>query len=229
MTMGMTLLDLDLSYSSIQYQQVEVLFSRLFVLKHLRLSSCSYLDSLCLRTITQTCHKTLQLLYIDHNPSIKHDAILYISGEIGVSTPKLNQLRAIDLAYCSSIQDRSLIALASACKKLRHVNLQWNDQIRDIGLIALIRNNSKLELLNILGCSQMTSLALHELSRCCPNLQSLNAAHCVLLTDEGVAALAKGCRKIQAISLAGIRNISEVVICSLAENCPGLLMLNVTG
>ena len=229
MTMGMSLLDLDLSHSSIQYQQTEVLFSRLFVLSHLRLSHCPNIDSLSLRIITQTCHKTLQLLYIDHNPSIKHDAMLYISGDIGVASPKLNQLRAIDLAYCPLIQDRSLIALASACRKLRHVNLQRNDQISDVGLIAIIRNCSKLELLNVLGCCKLTSLVLQKLSQCCPNLQSINAAHCSLFTDDGVVALARGCRKIQAISLAGIRNMSEIAICALAENCSGLLMLNVTG
>lgn len=229
MTMGMSLLDLDLSYSNIHYQQIDTLFSRLFVLSHLRLSHCPHLDSQCLRTITQTCHKTLQLLYINHNPSIKHDAILYISGDIGISGPKLNQLRAIDLAYCPMIQDRSLMALASASRKLRHVNLQRNDQLSDVGLIALLRNTPKLELLNILGCHQLTSLVLIELSRSCPHLQSINAAHCGLLTDDGVVALARGCRKIQAISLAGNRHISEAAICSLAENCSGLLMLNVTG
>ena len=228
-TMGTSLLDLDVSYSDIQSHQVEILFSHLFSLTHLRMSQCHHLDSLCFRTIVLACHKSLQLLYMDHNPSVRHEALLYISGEVGLAGPKLSHLKAIDLSNCPLVEDKSLLAMASASKRLRHLNLQCNDQLGDIGLIALIRNNCKLELVNVSGCSKISSLALFELGSHCPHLQSLNASRCSRLNDDGVIYLARGCRKIQAISLAGIRNISEVAICALAENCPGLMMLNVTG
>lgn len=226
LAMGQTLLDLDLSYSSVSSAELAVLCPLLFCLQSVRLSGCARVCSAACSVLAKTCHASLSLLYMDNCPLVRHDAALYLSGAVGAAG--LTGLTMLDLAVCP-LEDRSMAALALCMTRLRHLNLRANTALSDAGLLPLVRANRRLELLNLSGCSLITSAVLVELGHCCTRLLSLNISMCVLVTDAGVCALAIGCRKLQAVNLAGIRNLTEVGLCGLAESCPNLLMLNVTG
>ena len=55
-----------------------------------------------------------------------------------------NTIRSVDLAFCSSITDRSLFRIAQKCPNLESFAISHNDHITLSGLDAIVKNCSKL-------------------------------------------------------------------------------------
>jgi hypothetical protein len=232
MTMGDTLTELDVSSSSITKTHFEILFSCISQLKILRLSFCSLVDGQCLKLITQTSHRTLTELYVDHCSQFATiEPLLWMSGAVGINSSKLSHLRTLDLSYCPLPDGQGLEAMGrgGGLKSIRFLNLEGCEFITDSGLISLVTSNIKLRVLNLSGCFQITSKAIIALALSCPQLVSLNLSRCSKISDTALQALASHTHHLQALNLAGLRSLTEGAIFRTLQASPGILMLNVTG
>lgn len=112
LAMGETLLELNLSSSLINKQQLEILFSSMKCLEILKLSSCAEINGQCLHLITTVTHQTLRELYVDHCIQFSTiEPLLWISGVVGINSCKLSKLRTLDLSYCPLPDGQGLEAI----------------------------------------------------------------------------------------------------------------------
>lgn len=227
-TMGESLLELDVSGSSISLVHFEILLAFMKKLKVLRISKCCNIDGITMSVLTKVCSHTMTELYADMCPTFRVEPLLWMTGFFGNPRHKFGFLRVLDLAE-GPVEDKALCTVATACKHLRYLNLYRCFAVTDIGACAIVSASSKLKVLN-LGCiSNLTNKTVFAVGSNCPNLVSINISQCVKITDKGIRALCTGCVKLQALSIAGLKKISEMGAYYVADNCKGLLMLNITG
>lgn len=226
--MGPSLTELDLSNSFITVQHLEILFSRITQLQSLKLSSCSLVESSCLKLITQASHRTLTELYLNNCPQIRIEPLLWLSGSVGINSKRLSRLRSLDLSYCP-VEDEGLQAIGMGIKGIRYLNLEGCEMITDKSLEIVLKSNQKLLVLNCSNCYQITSKSILALASSCHSLVSLNLSRCGKINDLGINALAQSIHHLQAINFAGLRLLSEGAIFSVVQSSPGLLLMNVTG
>lgn len=226
--LGEVLEEINLSNTSINSSDLEVLLPRTFKLRILILSNCRDLDVRALQVITKISHKTLNELYINLCPCVHEEALLWISGSIGFNQPKLKKLALLDLSE-TLCTDNGLIGTSRGCKMLQYINLRNCYNITDLSVIALAKSCKKLQLLNLTNCRNITNKALIALGQHSHSLASVTFSKCVQVDDRGLMVLAAGCNKLQSLNLSCCVKITEKSICAIVENCKGLLMLNVSG
>jgi hypothetical protein len=231
MTMGESLVELDLSSSLINKEHFEILFTSLSSLKILKLSFCPFVNGQCLQLITAVSYRTLIELYVDHCPQFSTiEPLLWISGVVGINSPKLSKLRTLDLSHCPLPDGQGLEAIGrGGLHAIQFLNLEGCESITDHGLISVVSSNHKLRVLNIAGCFLITSKSILALAQSCPQIVSLNLSRCSKISDLAMVALASHSHQLQALNLAGLRSLTEGSIFRILQASPGILMLNVTG
>lgn len=228
LTMGESLIDLDLSGSCITAPQLEMLLANTVKLKRINVSNCPYVDGACMNLLAKLAGSTCIDLKAMQCPQFKTDPILWLSGAIGSNTPKLSKLKALDLSECP-LQDDGLIAVSTCCKLLRYLNLSNCSDVTDKSLVNVIAASKHLELLNVNCCSMLTNRTALAIAANCHKIQSINFARCHLITDVGINAITRKCPRLQSLNLAGLLKVSENALYNMTRYCPNILMLNVTG
>eukprot|EP01038_Epipyxis_sp_PR26KG_P005005 gene5005-6990_t len=227
-TFGSNLTELDLSNSTVNHQQLEVIFVHTTNISILTLNKCENIETISISVIVRLLNMSLKELYLNSCPKILVDPLLWIGGCIGFYKKPLGFLKVLDVGECP-IEDRGLTAVASGCKLLRYLNLFSCVNITDVSIIAIASSCSNLQVVNLANCTKLTSRSIISIGKNCSKLQSINLSRCSLVTDTGVKAIADGCRDLQACNLAGMQKLTENAMYYLATSCPGLLMLNLTG
>lgn len=227
LTMGESLLDIDLSNSLVSGAHFEVLFCSLRRIQIVRLNNCQMLDGAAMGLLATLCSKTLSELHCSNNGAFRVDPLLQLAGCIGINAPKLSKLTLLDLGACPLL-DPGLVGVSTCCRLLRYLNLHDCRDLTDRGVVEILCANKRLELLNVQACVKLTNKTPATVARECPLMQSLNLSKCPLIDDRGVGAVAAGCAKLQALNLSGLLRITEEVLCLLAQRCPNILMLNVS-
>jgi hypothetical protein len=229
-TFGESLLELDLSSSSINESHMEVLFVRTSSLKVLRLNCCPSIDVRCFMILTPLLYRSVEELYLSQCTSLSNECLLWIGGKGSLSGFSFHRLTSLDLSYCTStIGDSGIVGLAYGCHNLQFLNLDNLSQLTDKSLPVLFSSNKKITVLNLCNCYQITNKTVITIGKNLSHLVSLNLSRCQLVTDKGIKSVALGCKKIQAVNLSGLLRISEESMFCLVDSCKGLLTMNVTG
>eukprot|EP00667_Euglena_gracilis_P002505 EG_transcript_2505 len=244
-------------------------------LKLLNLSGCTQLSGPTLARIAEGCPQ-LVFLSLSGCPQIPGEAVaqvlahcrhieaLCLSGlkalDCGPTTFRTLHaspaLRAVDLSYCSTVTDASLVAIARYCNALEWLNLSGCTAITDVGVAAVGNHLSKLRVLIMKLCSQpaLTAAGLGTISnaprnlrrldlsgvlqlddatllqilRKAPVLRSLSVSGCPNVTDEAVRALSVYCPDLQALDMASCQHIAIQTLMDLIHDVPSFIRLVVT-
>lgn len=148
--------------------------------------------------------------------SLKLGICLNISDEglvhIGIGCSKLKEL---DLYRSDGIGDSSISAIATGCPGLEMINIAYCKSITDRSLMSL-SNCSKLNTLESRGCPLITSVGLEAVSTGCKQLSKLDIKKCHNIDDAGMISLAHFSRNLKQINLS-YTSVTDVGLLSLAS------------
>lgn len=125
----------------------------------------------------------------------------------------------------NTINDQSIKALATHCRKLKMINLNRCSAITDEAIIRLSENCHDIIYCCLSECTNITDQSLIALSQGCPNLKSLGLVSCNHLTDSGFQTLAKSCKHLENLDLQSCSLITDQTLFNLANGCPNLKRL----
>eukprot|EP00949_MAST-11_sp_MAST-11-sp1_P000737 g737.t1 len=208
---------------------VESLVIRLFSLRYINLSGCTFITNASVKALSDGCSRTLTAIDLSRCPAITEVAISWIAGCVGQMNQPCARLKSLNLGECRRIRDPALVDLGIGCHNLEFLNCRYCPEITSAGVAALCRGCPRLQVVNFQGCVKLTNKAVASLGRNCHELQSLCLASCLEVTDRGLGVLGPGCPLLQSVNLAGCVKVSEGGVCHIVDNCKGLQMLNVTG
>lgn len=148
--------------------------------------------------------------------SLKLGICLNISDEglvhIGIGCSKLKEL---DLYRSDGIGDSSISAIATGCPGLEMINIAYCKSITDRSLMSL-SNCSKLNTLESRGCPLITSDGLEAVSTGCKQLSKLDIKKCRNIDDAGMISLAHFSQNLKQINLS-YTSVTDVGLLSLAS------------
>ena len=110
---------LDLSRCPLDDSMVMVLAGRFFALRELDFSDCFEMSSSAMRFVAEGCHRTLVSVKLSRCSQLKDEAVGWLAGTIGFSTPACRSLQLLCLDNCKLLGNRTLQALAKGCRQLR--------------------------------------------------------------------------------------------------------------
>lgn len=117
--MGESLLELDMSYSSVTAATLEIMLSHVQRLKVVRFSSCPNLDSVSMGLLAKYAGHTVTELYVDNCPQFRLEPLLALSGSVGFNAGGLRKLQILDLSDCP-VDDRGLVAISKGYVYVQH-------------------------------------------------------------------------------------------------------------
>lgn len=145
----------------------------------------------------------------------------------------MNNIKVLNLSYCSLITDEGLKAIRSLYSKLQTFCIEGLSLISDDGLQSIIEKCSNLRNLNINKCPNISCGALTTLISRNPYLNTLLMAG-IRITDESMvklcAVMLEGCgSKLIHMDVSLCRELSDIGIICLSETCTNLVRLNLCG
>ena len=227
MNLGETLIELDLSYSSVKLIHLEILLARVIHLNILKIHGCNSFDASCMTILARVSASAVIELYADHNTQFHVEPILIMGGCVGFHAPKLNNLIVLSLASCPLV-DKGLLGLKGSCKKIEFLNLCNCGDLTDVSVVPLIKGNKHLSVVNLSECVLLGNAVALALSKC-THLTSLNLSKLNKITDKGTIPLLTHCEDLQALNISGLRKLTEETLCTIAYHCKNLATLNITG
>lgn len=187
-------------------------------LAHLNIASCDVTD-LSLEHISQGC-KNLKHINISSCNNITPVGI----GILAESCTNLVSFISLACAD-STINDISLQALSSGCKKLKMINLNGCKAVTDIGVQALAENCHQLVYCCLSKCFAITDVSLICLGQGCQQLRTLGLIGCHQLTDYGFQALTKTCSLLENLDLEDCVQITDQTLFYLTNSCSNIKRL----
>eukprot|EP00899_Mesostigma_viride_P004825 jgi/Mesvir1/14343/Mv09751-RA.1 len=107
---------------------------------------------------------------------------------LAAMAPHLVELETLQLSFCRTVKDVSLVALAKCCRKLRSVDVVGCSRVTDVGACAVAAHCPRLVRLNAMNCRAVTDVGLMAVSEHCPLLELLVSA-CPRITVTGIKAV----------------------------------------
>lgn len=133
-----------------------------------------------------------------------------------------SNLQILDLS-CTTVDDLSLITIASGAKMLRHLNLAW---CRNISSLKVLSNFKALEYLDVTNCNFVTDEGLHFLAASCSKLSHL----CLIstrITDDGLSHLAS-CSLLRSLEIYYCNGVQGPGLVTIALSCNWLQYLAIS-
>ena len=90
---------LDVSYSEIAINHLEILLARVLKLKVIRINGCKSFDAACMAILARVSSSTMTEVYAD-GCEFRIDPLLILGGCIGFNSPKFSHLTVLSLASC---------------------------------------------------------------------------------------------------------------------------------
>ncbi|KAH6798279.1 RNI-like superfamily protein [Perilla frutescens var. hirtella] len=148
--------------------------------------------------------------------SLKLGICLNITDEglvhIGMCCSKLKEL---DLYRSDGIGDSCISAIGSGCPDLEMINIAYCKSITDRSLMSLSKC-SKLNTLESRGCPLITPVGLEAVSMGCKQLSKLDIKKCHNIDDAGMISLAHFSQNLKQINLS-YTSVTDVGLLSLAS------------
>lgn len=214
----------------------------------LRLACCSFVDGAVLQCIASEC-VNLQELDLHCCRRIVSNAFAHVS--------KLKKLQRF-VAYRTSIDSSSIIAIIRSCPEMEHLNLGSCTTIQNYDDVAINLGNycRVLKSLDVWRAKTLTDIGLKALGTGCQQLEELDAGWCtdlhsgtgcfveftqncshlkkLFLTanrtvcDRDLEAVAKYSRHLQQLDILGTREVSIQSILRVLNECKELQFLDLS-
>lgn len=185
------------------------------------LQGCWNLDDLAFSTISRCkCSETLKELNLAHCWRITPKAFSLISSGI----------TKLDLSYCKSLDDRTLLALTQFSQTLRSLRLRRCLAITDSGFEGLFGVQfTELEYLDLGECAFLTDSAVSTILSSAPNLRTLNLS--LVSSLKGSFLLHhESLPHLRVLNLSHLKNVVNESFClRLAKVCRNLEELYLDG
>ena len=154
---------------------------------------------------------------------------------------KSDQLRVLNLSFCSRISPKSIYGIS--CPNLQTLNLSHISGFDDVfvqsnkdflfeNLIALdisgtsiskhaefLKNSSNIKIIRLNSCKNLSDYFLHSISTKCTNIEILEMKSCSCLNDELLASIFNRCHQILELDISRCNSISDIGIKELALSC----------
>jgi hypothetical protein len=223
--MGDTLQSLNLSYSSLDDDSIQVL-GHFTAMRDLDVSHTAVTDD-GLKWVSFGCSKTLVSLSIA-GCNCTQVSCDWIAGLVGYYKCPCKKLKSLNLAGCRRMRDGAMYAIAQSCHDLACVSVKYCENITDKGAEHLAVGCPMLRFVDM-SYTNMGDRALAAIGAHCEHMRSIKVNRCIRVTDAGVARLSQGCRWLESVSFAGCDRLSERAMCYIAGACPNLVQLNLNG
>lgn len=138
------------------------------------------------------------------------------------------KLEDVDLSYCNSITDQTLIEFGTHSKYLTSISLAGLGHVTDIGLAALAKGCPGLKKLNLTACNKITNSGIQSFTHL-KKLESLHLSCCDLLSDEGILLFSSTIHSLRVVDVSNCDQISIHSISSLINSNPALMKFNCMG
>ncbi|XP_048580350.1 F-box/LRR-repeat protein 4 isoform X2 [Nematostella vectensis] len=188
----------------------------------LRLSSCSFVTSHAVYTISRTC-PSLQELDISSCKAIGEKGFLELQ--------MLKKLERLNL-YQTAITDTILVSALCSWPTLKHLNLGGCADITQCDDITqTLALHCSLLSLDLWRQKSLTSDGVFNLANGCTQLQELEIGWCtnVVSSSGCIQELTRKCPKLKKLFMAAIRSVSDDDVNEIAENCKELEQLDILG
>lgn len=136
----------------------------------------------------------------------------------------LSRFSAVDLP---GLTDSGVSWIASGCPKLQYLNLAKCTDVRDRALVALSEKCLELRELVLEDCTGITDNGLSAL-RTCTSLEVINLNRCCNVSERGIASIVKSCLKLACWSLIGVNQLTDEGIRSMYVNRTAMKELRLT-
>lgn len=90
---------------------------------------------------------------------------------------------------------------ANSPNNLRVLDLGYCTKITDEAMAGIISNATKIQTLTISGCAHLTDKTMHSICTLGENLEVLGMAHVSKITDSGVVGLVRACTRLRSVDL----------------------------
>jgi hypothetical protein len=127
--LGDNLESLDLSHTNISNAMIQIIASRMYSLKTVRLAHCESAGSAGVRDLVASCSDSLTHLDFSGCPLVDDDALGWVAGCLGYQRPPCKKLTTLNLSHCTAVQDEGLVHLSKGCPRLQFINLTSCTQV----------------------------------------------------------------------------------------------------
>ena len=159
----------------------------------------------------QQCSK-LKIFKTDSKYITDQDLALLLSSNV--------DLEHIEISFCESLSDASLIVIAANCSRLRKILFDHVTHFTDQGMAALVSANHDLEEIRVYSCTTLlTYFSLMAIAHNCHKLKVLDTSNAEWMTDEGFVALVSNNPDLEEIGLEYRPLLTDVSLIAIASHC----------
>ncbi|XP_058742510.1 uncharacterized protein LOC131615006 [Vicia villosa] len=126
-------------------------------------------------------------------------------------------LHRLQLAFCHTISDESIVHVLRRCCNISHLDLSTSR----LKLLGMNFDVPKLKMLN-LSFSEIDDEALYSISKNCCGLLQLLINDCLKCTEKGVKHVVQNCTQLREINLENCLNVRTDVAPSILFSSPSL-------
>ncbi|XP_058766043.1 uncharacterized protein LOC131639578 [Vicia villosa] len=193
----------------------------------INLSQCFKLTESALFAIISNCHSIEEIIM---------EEIDFGNFDSFKNFQVSSQLKSLCLADNSSINDESIITVASIFPNLQLLDLNGCDDISEKGICHVLSRCCKIRYLNLSDCCEIRLLemnfvvpqlevlnlsytrvddkTLYEISKSCHGLLQLKLAYCNYVTEKGMIHVVENCTQLKEIDLRNCKKVEADVIVS---------------
>lgn len=147
---------------------------------------------------------------------------------LGVIATTWPNLEIVHLEGCSSVGDAGVMALCAGCPGIVELTLDDTD-VTDVGVAAIAARCPKLHSLRLANSTRVTDAALHALGDGAASLKLLALRYTSAITDVGVVRIAERCHQLQSLDLEGSEQIGHRSAMAVVQHCRHIQLLNLFG
>eukprot|EP00050_Salpingoeca_kvevrii_P023105 m.138056 g.138056 ORF g.138056 m.138056 type:complete len:495 (+) comp9945_c0_seq1:2968-4452(+) len=122
----------------------------------------------------------------------------------------------LDLFGCFLLTPNAVLNIGGHCRQLRRLNLAHCTAIDDHAIGWLAQQTPYLEVLCLNGCKLIRDGCLEKLGAHCPRLRDLRLAQCLLVTDTGIVSIVRQCARLSVLDLSSNQCVTQEVLGCIA-------------
>lgn len=138
-----------------------------------------------------------------------------------------DNLRVLDLGYCTKITDDAMAGIVSNATKIQTLTISGCAHLTDKTMDSICTLGENLEVLSMAHVSKVTDIGVVRLVRACSRLRSVDVNFCSNLGDLAVLELAT-LPLLRRLSLVRLRKLTDNAVFFLAEHTPTLERLHLS-
>lgn len=197
----------------------------------LELQECDLITDAGVQALVGSC-KNLTRLNLKECDKLSDGALGFIGGlskleELDVQDcdlisnrglQSLDNLKMLNLNYCSEITDKGLSTIASKSPALEHISLT-ELQVTDQGVRELVTKCTKLKSICLYQCRRIGDTAVAAVAKFCPQLEVIDLQYCSRITDNSLKLIGSNCTNLREVRIRNCEKVSDAFLEVLVSNC----------